>query len=153
MTDTRPAGSQAEEDAPQPALARANMAAAAQPTHSPLEDAIALVTGSALVSLAIALHSHVSILTGGTAGLALLLQYSAGVPFAVGFFVINLPFYARAVLRLGWPLALRTVVGVTVVSILAKFTPDWLAIRTIDPIYSSLIGGVLLGVGRAATTR
>ncbi len=94
--------------------------------HSPAEDAVALVSGVALVSLGVTLHAHASLLTGGTAGIALLMQYAAGVPFALAFFLVNIPFYALAALRLGWKLTVRTFIAVCLVSGLVKLTGGWL---------------------------
>jgi uncharacterized membrane-anchored protein YitT (DUF2179 family) len=115
--------------------------------HSPQEDLIALATGTALVALGVTLHAKAQVITGGTAGMALLAQYAVDVPFALGFFLINIPFYALAALRLGWKLTLRTALAVTIVSGLAKLFPEWLTIGWMQPVFASVMGGLLIGVG------
>lgn len=115
--------------------------------HNLFEDAAALISGSLIVALGVTLHAHAQILTGGTSGLALMAQYGLGMPFALGFFLINIPFYGLAALRLGWKLTLRTVVAVCLVSLFAKFTPEWLVVGQMSPAYSAVIGGLLIGVG------
>ena len=93
--------------------------------HPLWEDALALLTGTALVALGIAFYSHAGLLTGGTVGLAFLLKYLAGWSFGPVFFLLNLPFYALAIWRMGWKFTLRTVCAVGLVSLFAELTPQW----------------------------
>jgi uncharacterized membrane-anchored protein YitT (DUF2179 family) len=115
--------------------------------HAPHEDAIALASGTCIVALGVTLHGNAQILTGGTAGMAFLMQYGAGVPWWLGFFLINIPFYALAILRLGWKLTIRTVVAVCILSALARAFPDWLGLSGLNPVFSAVMGGLLIGVG------
>ena len=78
--------------------------------HKLHEDTFAMLIGTMLVSLGIVFYAQVTLTTGSTAGLALLLQYVTGIPFGWLFFAINLPFYVLAVLRMGWPFAIETFV-------------------------------------------
>jgi uncharacterized membrane-anchored protein YitT (DUF2179 family) len=111
------------------------------------EDAFAMITGVLLVSLGVTLHKQTSILTGGTAGLSLLLTYARGWDFATTFFLVNVPFYLLAVLRLGWKLTIQTLIGVTLVSLLVRQTGQWITISAIQPVYAAITGGLLIGVG------
>lgn len=61
--------------------------------HSRSEDALAIVSGTLLISVGIAFFTTAGLLTGGTAGLAFLLHYATGIRFGPLFFVLNLPFY------------------------------------------------------------
>jgi uncharacterized membrane-anchored protein YitT (DUF2179 family) len=115
--------------------------------HTAYEDVIAVATGTALVALGITLHSHARILTGGTSGMAFLLQYGAGLPWGVGFFLVNIPFYGLAALRMGMKLTLRTIFAVCVVSGLAALFSGWLQIAAMPPAFSAIVGGLLIGVG------
>lgn len=58
--------------------------------HTVLEDAFGLLSGTFVVSLGIYLLTSAHAVTGGTAGLALLLSYGTGWPFGVLFFAVNL---------------------------------------------------------------
>ena len=60
--------------------------------HPLYEDVLALLTAAGFVSLGIFLFHQVGLLTGGTAGLALLLQQVTGLSFGLLFFAMNLPF-------------------------------------------------------------
>jgi len=115
--------------------------------HKLHEDIFAMLIGTMLVSLGIVFYAQVTLTTGSTAGLALLLQYVTGIPFGWLFFAINLPFYVLAVLRMGWPFALKTFVCVALVAFFTAPLPDWLDIAAIAPLYAALVGGGLIGLG------
>lgn len=115
--------------------------------HTLLEDVFAMLIGTVLVSLGIAFYSEVQLTTGSSAGLALLLQYATGIPFGWLFFAINLPFYALAFWRMGWPFAVKTIACVALVSWLSGQIPVWIGIERIDPLFAALVGGGLIGLG------
>ena len=115
--------------------------------HRLYEDIIAIVIGTTLMAIGITLYRSVLLVTGSTAGLALLLDYATGVGFGVLFFVINLPFYALALLRMGWPFTLKTVGAVALLSLLAGLVPQWLVVAYVDPVFAALAGGGLMGLG------
>lgn len=115
--------------------------------HPLWEDALALLLGTAMVALGIAFYSHAGLLTGGTVGLAFLLKYLLGWSFGWSFFLINLPFYALAIWRMGWKFTLRTVCAVGLVSLLAELTPQWVAFAQLNVLYAALFGGFAMGLG------
>ena len=115
--------------------------------HKLHEDIFAMLIGTMLVSLGIVLYAQVTLTTGSTAGLALLLYYGTGLPFGWLFFAINVPFYVLAVLRMGWPFAIKTFACVGLVSFFTAHIPEWLDIASIAPLYAALLGGGLMGLG------
>ena len=115
--------------------------------HPLWEDALALLTGTALVALGIAFYSHAGLLTGGTVVLAFLLKYLAGLSFGPVFFLLNLPFYALAIWRMGWKFTLRTVCAVGLVSLFAELTPQWVRFAELNVVYAAVFGGFAIGIG------
>ncbi|MBX7272160.1 YitT family protein [Stutzerimonas chloritidismutans] len=115
--------------------------------HPLWEDGLALLTGTALVALGIAFYSHAGLLTGGTVGLAFLLKYLAGWSFGPVFFLLNLPFYALAIWRMGWQFTLRTVCAVGLVSLFAELTPRWVRFAELNVVYAAVFGGFAIGIG------
>lgn len=115
--------------------------------HPLWEDALALLMGTAMVALGIAFYAHAGLLTGGTVGLAFLLKYLLGWSFGWSFFLINLPFYALAIWRMGWKFTLRTVCAVGLVSLLAELTPQWVGFARLNVLYAALFGGFAMGLG------
>ncbi|UUL77831.1 YitT family protein [Pseudarthrobacter sp. Fe7] len=115
--------------------------------HSVVEDVLGILTGSFAASLGLFLLKSSGAVTGGTAGLALLLSYSVALPFGVIFFTVNLPFFALAVWKKGWNFALRTGAAITLVSLMASLHPAALGPLRLDPVYGMLGGNLLAGVG------
>ncbi|WP_437880191.1 YitT family protein [Pseudomonas sp. LRF_L74] len=115
--------------------------------HPLWEDALAMLCGTAMVALGIAFYGHAGLLTGGTVGLALLVKYSLGWPFGLAFFLLNLPFYALAIWRMGWAFTLRTVCAVGLVSLFAELTPRWVRFAELNLFYAATFGGFAMGLG------
>jgi len=115
--------------------------------HRLYEDVLAILTGTLVVSLGVVIYSKAVLLTGSTAGLALLLQYATGSSFWLMFSLVNLPFYVLAIKRLGWLFALRTFVAVSLVSLFSRLTAEWLEFARLDPVYATVAGGALMGMG------
>lgn len=115
--------------------------------HGLHEDVAAILLGTAFVALGTKMFADAHLVTGGVAGLALLLQHASGVPFWAGFFAVNLPFYLLAWLRLGPAVALRTLVAVSLVSLLSGVIHVWVEFSHLDPAFAALAGGGLCGVG------
>ena len=139
---------------PPPAAASAAAPAAVEPladlairSHTPLEDAQAIFTGTLFVSLALILFAQVGLLTGGTAGAAFVLHYATGVSLGKLFFLINLPFYWFAWTRMGREFTLKTFVSIALLSVMTEFSPKLFAIDRIHPAYAAILGGALLGSG------
>jgi len=117
------------------------------PRHSAVEDVLGILTGTLLASFGLFLLKASAAVTGGTAGLALLLSYAVPVPFGVFFFAINVPFFALALWKKGWNFTLRTVVAVALVSAFSSLHPYALGIEHLNPVYGVLFGNLVIGVG------
>lgn len=121
--------------------------------HRFYEDLLAIPLGSLMVSIGVVLFAKATVLTGGAAGLALLLQFALSWNFSVLFFVINLPFYWLALRRMGLPFTLRTIAAVALISFFVWATPLWLRIESVAPLYAAIAGGVAMGLGLLALAR
>ena len=121
--------------------------------HSPLEDAQGLFSGVLLVALGLSILQEGGLLVGSTAGLALIGAYATALPFGLVFFVINLPFYALAVGRMGWAFTLKTFASVALLSVMTLVLPDWLDFARIAPVFGAVLAGVLMGFGLLAMFR
>jgi uncharacterized membrane-anchored protein YitT (DUF2179 family) len=115
--------------------------------HGLHEDALALVLGTLLVALGTVIYAKAVLLVGGMAGLALLMQYTTGVDFWLGFSLINLPFYYLGLKRMGWRFTLRTFAAVTLVSLFSRLTADWIDFSRLEPAYAAVMAGTLCGTG------
>ncbi|SKA80291.1 Uncharacterised 5xTM membrane BCR, YitT family COG1284 [Pseudomonas extremaustralis] len=115
--------------------------------HTPIEDFLALLIGSLMVSFGVLLVRQVGALTGGTAGLAFLTHYASQVSFGTAFFVINLPFYYLAIRRMGWPFTLKTFCAVALVSVFSDLHAHFIHIDQLQPLYAVLLGNLIMGLG------
>ncbi|MDN7130771.1 YitT family protein [Halomonas sp. MC140] len=119
--------------------------------HRPYEDLMAMLLGTFFVALGVTFYTHAVLLTGSTAGLALLLSYMTssvtGWGFGVYFFAINLPFYYLAVKRMGWSFTLRTFAAIGLVSLFSELTQGWVQFANVPSLYAALMGGALMGIG------
>ncbi|MHA7283497.1 YitT family protein [Arthrobacter sp. TMS2-4] len=115
--------------------------------HSVPEDILGMVTGTFTVSLGLFLLTTSGAVTGGTAGLAMLLSYAGELSFSALFLAVNVPFFALAVWKKGWSFTVRTVLAVALVAGLAAVHPMALGGLTVQPLYAVLGGNLLAGVG------
>ena len=115
--------------------------------HSLLEDAMAFVLGTSLCALSVLLLTSLGLITGQTAGLAVLLSYLGDWSFGAVFFVVNIPFYALAWLRMGPRFTLKSFVAVALVSTISALLPGYLSFGAVNPIVGALFAGALSGLG------
>lgn len=115
--------------------------------HTLLEDCIAIAVGTFLISIGVHVFTTQSLLTGGTAGLSFLVHYLSGWEFGVVFFVINLPFYALAIKKMGWGFTVRTVAAVSLLSLFTLLQSRVLDIDIQYQAYAALLGGVTMALG------
>ncbi len=108
---------------------------------------LALLTGTLFVALGLVMLGRTGLVTGGTAGAALLLHYATGWPFGLVFFAFNLPFYGLAWHRLGRVFALKTFAAITLLSVFSQVLPAWVEFGRINPVFAALGGGLLMGAG------
>ncbi|RNM12660.1 YitT family protein [Nocardioides pocheonensis] len=117
------------------------------PPHTPLEDAFGLFTGVFVASLGIYLIQAAGAVTGGTAGLSLLLSYATSVPFGVLFVLINVPAFAVAAWQKGASFTLKSLGCVVAVSLATRVQADMLDLDGLHAAYGVVAGNLLAGSG------
>jgi uncharacterized membrane-anchored protein YitT (DUF2179 family) len=115
--------------------------------HRPYEDLQALVTGTLFVALGVVMFNSAGLLTGGTVGVALLAHYASGMDFGPAYFLVNLPFYVLAWIRMGAAFTLKTFAAVALLSVMAHLLPLGVAFGHLDPFLAAVLGGLLCGTG------
>ncbi|GAA2002534.1 YitT family protein [Nakamurella flavida] len=114
--------------------------------HSVLDDTLGLLTGTVLAALGLFLLTASHAVTGGTAGVALLVSYATPLPFGALFFLVNLPFFVLAVRAKGWAFTVRSAVCVAAVSVLSALLPSVIGLEHLNPVVGVLLGNLLVGV-------
>ena len=115
--------------------------------HTLVENVMGVVTGVFLASFGLYLLKESGSVSGGTAGLALLLSYATHISFGVLFFAVNIPFFALALWKKGLAFTLRTTLTVALVSAFSYLHPLAFRIDSLNPVYGTLGGNLIVGVG------
>ncbi len=117
-----------------------------------LKSYIFIILGSLFLSLAVVgffLPNH--LITGGTAGLALLLHYVT--PLTIGSLIalINLPLLIIGIKYLGKVFAVKTVITILLISLFIDFFAQVIVLKAfiIDTTLSAIFGGIFIGIGLA----
>lgn len=115
--------------------------------HTAMEDVQALLLGTLLVATGVFLFHHDHLLTGGTVGASVLLSYATPLSFGLVFFVLNLPFYYFAYRQMGGAFTLKTFAAIALVSAYSHLLPGLIDIGSLNPVFASILGGSLAGIG------
>lgn len=118
-----------------------------QKHYTRFEDMQGLLLASVQSALGLHLLRSAGLMTGGTAGMALLISYASGWAFGLVFFVINLPFYWFAYRARGMVFCIKSLASVTMVSALAELLKPLLVVDHIDEATAAVLFGVSTGVG------
>ena len=121
--------------------------------HKWYEDVQALILGTLLLSFGVILYSEAMLITGGVAGTSLLVEFGTSLTFGPVFFVLNLPFFALSILRMGWGFTLRTFASVALVSAQTRLLPLWVDFSFLAPAYAAVAGAAMMGVGLVVLLR
>lgn len=115
--------------------------------HRWFDNLFGLICGTYLPSLGLFfLHSSGAV-TGGTAGLSLLFSYLFDLPVSIMFLLVNVPFFLIAIGKKGWKFTFITLVSVTAVSAMTEIHPLLGDLVDINPVYGTLTGNLLCGLG------
>jgi uncharacterized membrane-anchored protein YitT (DUF2179 family) len=123
------------------------------PKHSLFDDAQGLVFGSTMAGFGIVILTHLGLVTGQTAGMAMLISYATGWAFGPVFFVINLPFYWLGYRRIGRDFVVKTFIAVAMLSALSAVLPQFISFATLNPVVGAILFGFATGSALLALFR
>lgn len=121
--------------------------------HSPLEDVQGLATGVVMCTIGLVILTHLGLITGQTAGLAVVISYLTGQSFGLVFFLVNIPFYLFAIKAMGWEFTLKSMGCVAALSLGTELVPLGFAIERLNPVLGATMFGVVTGIGLLAIFR
>ncbi|MDG2521309.1 YitT family protein [Caulobacter segnis] len=123
------------------------------PRHTASEDIHSILIGTSFIAVGIALLKAAGLVTGGIAGLALIVSYATGWQVGLLFFALNIPFYELARRTMGWTFTLKTLATNALLAAFTAVLPLWLKLDWVDPVFSALFGGTIIGMGVLALAR
>lgn len=121
--------------------------------HSRSEDVYAIIVGCVMIALGLAMLHAAGLVTGGIAGVALLISYLVPLPTGVLFTLINIPFFLFAKAAMGSRFMWRTIAvnaGIALFSTVARYG---FRIVEVHPAFAAIAGGTVIGMGILALAR
>ncbi len=115
-----------------------------------LKNILLLVAGCAIMGLAYALflipHHFVP---GGVSGIAIILNYFAGLPVGALIMVLNVPIFLLGLKTMGKKYVVNSIAGMVISSIFIDLFDKVLKVQpaTDNAVLAAIYGGVMLGVG------
>ncbi len=109
-----------------------------------------LVIGSALLAVGVALFlAPNKIASGGTPGMAILLNYLLGLPIGLLMVIVNIPLLLAGWKILGRGFALRSLGAIILSFVLVDLMREILKLEALshEPLLAALYGGVFIGAG------
>ncbi|KAA9020554.1 YitT family protein [Sphingobium limneticum] len=121
--------------------------------HSLAEDGYAIAIGCAFIAMGLMLLKAANLVTGGMAGIALLLSYLIPWSPAALFLLINIPFFIFAGRAMGMAFGLKTLFANVAIMGVGLAMPTALQIARVSPFFAALFGGSIIGFGILAIAR
>lgn len=94
-----------------------------QPQHTLIEDAQGIAFGATMAAFGIVILTCLGLVTGQTAGLAVLWSYMTGFGFGPIFFLLNVPFQILGYRRRGLAFTVKTFISVALLSVMSILMP------------------------------
>ncbi|MEY2698702.1 MAG: hypothetical protein RL720_658 [Actinomycetota bacterium] len=116
-------------------------------SHSLLDDIVGISASALLASVGIFLMDSGHVVTGGIAGLALLISYATPLSFSVVWIIASLPFLPLAVWKKGWNFTLRSLIAIALVSLFTQLVSSNMGPLEIDPLFGAVTGNVVASIG------
>ena len=118
-----------------------------------IDDIQGISLGVFLAGVGVHMLTTVGLITGQTAGIAVIISYLTGYSFGLIFFLVNIPFYALAWKRLGNAFTVKSLISVSLLSLLTELIPLGMVFESLDPILGAVTFGALTGLGLLALFR
>lgn len=115
--------------------------------HNLIDNIQGQIFGIIIISFGMSILHSLVLITGQTAGLAFLITYATGISFGIVFFLINIPFYLLAAMRLGFAFTINTLMAVTLISIFTGLLPSFISYNYFNPLVGSVLAGLCIGIG------
>ncbi|GHG97241.1 YitT family protein [Pseudodonghicola xiamenensis] len=118
-----------------------------------LYDVQGLAFGVLMTALGVTFLKEAALVTGQTAGAAVLLSYVLPLDFGAFFILISLPFFWLSWVRRGVSFTLRTIVAVLGISTVTPALGALIRFDELPPLLAAVLAGACCGVGLIALFR
>lgn len=121
--------------------------------HTLKDDIYGMVLGVMFIAVGLNLLKCSGMITGGIAGIALLIAHVSTLPIGVLFFLVNLPFMVFCYVTMGRAFTLKTLIVNVALSAATQAVPLLLTVSYVHPLFAALVGGTFLGMGVLSLAR
>jgi len=121
--------------------------------HSLIEDIFNIFCGIIIFSVGVSIIKSVGIITGGTAGISLILSYITEINFGVWYILISAPFFIISLIKLGLKFTIMTIFSITMSSFIIDNLKLSIQLNSYSMFICSLFGGILIGVALLGLSR
>lgn len=121
-----------------------------------LKNYLFIIIGSIFLSLSVVgFFAPNELITGGSAGLALLVHYMTNLTIGTIIVLINLPLILIGIKYLGKMFAVRTIFTIILISVFIDFLTQIVHVKpfVIDDALGAIFGGIFVGIGLAFTIK
>lgn len=89
------------------------------------------------------------IVSGGTPGISILINYFTGIPAGMLMFIINIPLVLMSIKYIGKGFTIRTIFSIAISSFVVDLFHEYLQLTpwTYEPILAAIFGGISIGLG------
>ncbi|WP_437611280.1 YitT family protein [Erwinia sp. V71] len=116
-------------------------------SHTTVDDIYGLALGVMFISVGLNMLHFSGMVTGGVAGIALLLSWFVEMPIGYLFILVNIPFMAFSWWKMGSAFTFKTLLVNIALMAASLLIPHLLTISYIHPLFCSLVGGTVIGMG------
>ena len=101
-----------------------------------------MVLGVMFIAVGLNLLKCSGMITGGIAGIALLIAHVSTLPIGVLFFLVNLPFMVFCYVTMGRAFTLKTLIVNVALSAATQAVPLLLTVSYVHPLFAALVGNL-----------
>lgn len=115
--------------------------------HSLINDVTSILTGTFVAAFGMFLLDSAHLVTGGTTGLSLLINYLIPVPFSYIYLALAVPFLTIGLISKGLNFTLRSAISVLLVAGFEPYISAEFGNLAVDQVFATIAGNLLLALG------
>lgn len=121
--------------------------------HTLKDDIYGLALGVMFIAVGLNLLKFSGVVTGGIAGIALLISYYVPLPIGLLFTLVNIPFLVFCYFSMGRAFTLKTLIVSITLGLATQAVPMLITISYLHPLFAALVGGTFIGMGILSLAR
>ncbi|MCW2486800.1 YitT family protein [Candidatus Symbiopectobacterium sp. NZEC127] len=121
--------------------------------HTLKDDIYGLALGVMFIAVGLNLLKFSGMVTGGIAGIALLISYYLPLSIGLLFTLVNIPFLVFCYFSMGRAFTIKTLIVSITLGLATQAVPMLITISYLHPLFAALVGGTFIGMGILSLAR